>query len=85
MSKLPQFFPATVYSPFKTYFDGEASMLSANNKSGRFDILPGHINFLCLLSPGMLRIETDGKATEFELNKGILQVVDGAAYVFVNI
>jgi F0F1-type ATP synthase epsilon subunit len=83
--KLTKTFPVTVFSPFQTYFEGPALMVQATNGSGPFDVLEGHANFLCLLTPGKLRIQTPGKAPEFDIQKGILQVVDGVTYVFLNI
>ncbi len=60
-------------------------MVQATNKSGPFDVLEGHANFLCLLLPGTMRIQTLSKVTELDIQKGILQVVDGTTYVFLNI
>lgn len=78
-------FPVTVFSPFQTFFEGPAMLVQATNKSGPFDVLEGHANFLCLLSPGTLRIHSPAKTEEFSIQKGILQVVNGQTYVFLNI
>ena len=40
-----------IYAPFRTYFEGSAANLSAANKTGPFDILPHHKNFMTLLVP----------------------------------
>lgn len=83
--KFKKTFPVTIYSPFQTYYDGPALLLQAENKTGPFDILADHANFLCLLSPGVMRVQAPDKTSEFTLDKGILQVVDGAVFVFANI
>jgi len=83
--KIQKTFSLTVFSPFKTYYEGSALLLTAENKSGPFGILAEHANFLCLLSPGTLQIQAPEKNFELPVDKGIVQVVDGAAYVFVGI
>jgi F0F1-type ATP synthase epsilon subunit len=83
--KLKKSFPVTVFSPFQTYYEGEAMLVQATNKSGPFDILEGHANFLCLLLPGTLKIQASEKVSEIPIQKGILQVVNGSTYVFLNI
>ena len=50
-----------VHSPFKVYYDDEASSLSAANKTGPFDILPRHKNFMTLVSPCNVIVRANGK------------------------
>jgi F0F1-type ATP synthase epsilon subunit len=55
-----------VYAPFRTYFDGKAESLSAENKTGPFDILPHHKNFMSLLAPCTITVRKGGEP-EFKL------------------
>lgn len=72
-------------SPFELYFDGEATALSAQNRIGAFDILPGHADFFSMLVPGEIVIQADGKEpVKFDATSGILTVRDNQAYLFVN-
>jgi F0F1-type ATP synthase epsilon subunit len=72
-------------SPFELYFEGEAIALSARNRVGAFDVLPGHADFFSMLEPGEITIQpTDGTPIKIEAHSGILTVRDNEAYLFVN-
>jgi F-type H+-transporting ATPase subunit epsilon len=72
-------------SPFELYYEGEASALSASNRIGDFDILPGHADFFSMLEPGEITIQTDNdEPITINAKNGILTVRDNQAYLFVN-
>ena len=72
-------------SPFELYFDGEATSLSAQNRIGAFDILPGHADFFSMLEPGEITIQVNDKEpVKIDAKSGILTVRDNQAYLFVN-
>lgn len=72
-------------SPFNVFYEGPAQVLSAENKVGQFDILPGHADFFSVLSPGEVIIDT-GKAepVRFEISNGILTVRDDEVLLFAD-
>lgn len=78
-------FPLKILSLDHKYYDGTAVSLSAANKKGSFDILPGHINFFSLLTPGKVLVNTGSKKLEMQANSGIVRVSAGVVTVFVNI
>ncbi len=72
-------------SPFELYFEGEAVAISASNRIGDFDILPGHADFFSMLSPGEITIQKiDGDPVKIDAKSGIVTVRDNQAYLFVN-
>lgn len=71
-------------APFELYFEGPASSVSATNKVGLFDILPGHADFFSVLSPGEVIIENGSEPTKFEISNGIVTVRDNEVMMFVN-
>jgi F0F1-type ATP synthase epsilon subunit len=75
-----------VYAPFKTYFDGVAASLSAVNKTGPFDILAGHHNFMSLLMPCTITVRAPGKA-DFEMHaeRGVMHVKADKVTVFLDV
>lgn len=75
-----------VYAPFRTYFDEDAESLSATNKTGPFDILPGHKNFMTLLVPCVITVRRKGK-TDFHLkvSRGVMHVKSDKATVFLDV
>ncbi len=79
---------ARVYSPFKSYFDGVAFSLSATNKTGDFDILPHHHNFISLLIPCVVTIRTvenEEKPVKIKISGGILHVKADEVIVFLDV
>lgn len=71
-------------SPFRIYYEGEAKMVSAANRVGKFDILPGHADFFSVMTPGEVIIETDKDSVSFKISNGIITVQDSQAILFVN-
>lgn len=72
-------------APFELYYDGEATSLTAANKVGEFDILPGHADFFSVLRPCEILIENDTKEpTKFEISGGIVTVRDNEVMLFCN-
>lgn len=73
-----------VYAPFKTYFDGLANSISAENDTGPFDILGGHKNFMTLLNPCELVIRAD-QEEKIKISRGIMHVKAGRVTVFLDV
>lgn len=75
-----------VYSPFKVYFEGLALSVSAASKTGNFDILPKHHNFITLLEPCDLVIRTEGQDDEIiPITGGIMHVKADQVTVFLDV
>jgi len=70
--------------PFHIYYEGFAQVVTATNKVGEFDILPGHADFFSILSPGNIVIETKSEPIIFKANNGIVAVRDNEVMLFVN-
>jgi F0F1-type ATP synthase epsilon subunit len=71
-------------APFHLYYQGQANIVSATNKVGRFDVLPGHANFFSVMSPGEVVIETGIDTINFDIIGGIIGVRDDQVMLFVN-
>lgn len=73
-------------SPFNVYYEGPAQSLSASNRVGPFDILPGHADFFSVLNAGEIVIETqpNTEPVSFMVNNGIITVRDNEVLLFVD-
>lgn len=71
-------------APFHVYYDGPAYALSAANRVGNFDILPGHADFFSMLTPCTVVIDTDKEQVTFEAHNGMITVRDNNVMLFVN-
>lgn len=74
-----------LYSQFNVYFDGGAESVSALNKTGPFDILPGHANFFTLLTAGKIRVLSGGEPLEFNVSRGVAHVSGDTVRIFMDI
>lgn len=75
-----------VYAPFKVYFEGDATSLSAVNDTGPFDILPKHHNFLCMLVPSNLVVQPVGAApVTIKIHRALLHVKADRVVVFMDV
>lgn len=72
-------------SPFHIFYEGPAQSVTAVNKVGVFDILPGHADFFSILNPGEVLIETGADTVNFDINNGIITVRNNEVTFFVNI
>jgi F0F1-type ATP synthase epsilon subunit len=72
-------------APFDLYFDGEATVVSAANNVGQFDILPGHADFFSVMIPCEVIIEpTQGDPVKFNITNGIVTVQNDSVLLFAN-
>lgn len=75
-----------IAAPFRVYFDGQAASLSATNKTGPFDILPSHKNFMSLLIPSIVTVRTPGKPDfKLKVRQGVMHVKSDRVTVFLDV
>jgi F0F1-type ATP synthase epsilon subunit len=74
-----------VYAPFKIYYEGKGTSISAVNQTGPFDILPHHHNFLCMLEPGNLIVETLEGRKVIKVSRALMHVKADRVVVFMDV
>lgn len=75
-----------VYSPFQTYYNDEAQSISAENKTGPFDILAQHRNFITLLVPCELDIKSSkGGDKKIKINRAVMHVRRNEVTIFLDV
>ncbi len=85
MDKTAKRFKVKIFSPYQTHYEGEAVSLSASNRTGPFDILPGHINFFSLLTGGTIVLNTGFQRLEFQIGRGIVRVNHDVVTLFADV
>jgi len=69
----------------KEPFKGKAEAVSSQNRLGKFDILPEHINFITLIF-GSLTVHThDRKKIAYQFERGVLEVSENRVNVFLGL
>jgi F0F1-type ATP synthase epsilon subunit len=75
-----------VYSPFRTYYDQDSYSISGLNRTGPFDILPHHHNFMSLLEACELQIRPlTGPDQRIRISGGLMNVKADQVTVFLDI
>ena len=75
-----------VHSPFREYYAGLATSMTAENATGTFDILPQHHNFISLLLPCDLIIRTASAGElKLQISGGLCHVKADRTTVFLDI
>ncbi len=74
-----------VWSPFRIYFDGEATSISGVNATGPFDVLPRHRNFITLLQASDLALGSRDGPLRIRISGGVMQVHNDTVTVFLEV
>lgn len=63
-----------IYSPEKTVFNGEVSLVEVPGTKGRFEILENHDAIITTLQPGVIRYIADGQEIKQPVSSGYVEV-----------
>lgn len=63
-----------IYSPEKTVFDGEVSLVEVPGTKGRFEILENHDAIITTLQPGEIRYIVNGQEIKQSVSSGYVEV-----------
>ena len=75
-----------MYTPYKTFFEGDAKSISALNDTGDFDVLPGHHNFITMLKPCKVSIQLpDETFKKIPIARGLMHVREDKIVVFLDV
>jgi F0F1-type ATP synthase epsilon subunit len=74
-----------IFSPFEVFYEGPAYSLSARTQAGPFDVLYDHANFISLVLPGKVAVQTPFGNRNYNITRGILKVHNNYAVLFANI
>lgn len=69
----------------KKGFEGEARSVSSKNVSGRFDLLPGHANFISVIEDFLIVRTLEGEKTRYDFFRGVLEVSNDRVRVFLEL
>lgn len=75
---------ATIVTPDKAYFDGEASFVVLPAWDGEIGVLPGHAPLIARLSHGVARVTHGDQVTRLALFGGFLKVQDDLVSVLAS-
>lgn len=88
MAKEKPFLPVQIFFPAimnKENFKGKAAAVSTENKMGKFDVLPQHINFITLIFKNLTLHTLKKEKIEYSFERGVLIVRKGEIIVFLGL
>lgn len=74
-----------IYAPFKVYYDGVATNVTATNDTGKFDVLARHHNFITILNAGEIIVRDDQGEHKIKNDVAIMHVKGNQVIVFLNV
>ena len=74
-----------VRSPEVVVFEGDVKALTSENEVGVFDVLPLHENFISVIQSFLKIHDVNGGVREIEIDKGILEVWQDTAEIYLGI
>lgn len=69
----------------KIILQGEAHAVSSLNNSGKFDILPHHINFITMITDYVKIYLPDKRMLEFHIKSGVMRVLNDNVEIYVGV
>lgn len=82
---IPKDLMVKLYSPYKVYFKDSADSVTAVNRTGPFDVLPGHHNFLTLLEKCEVTVRQPNKSQKFKIARGVMHVKKNSVTIFLDV
>ena len=83
---IPQTMHVKIHAPFRVYFDDKAESLSAVDKTGPFDVLPRHKNFMSLLEPCTITVRQPAKPDfNIQVSQAVMHVRADKVTVFLDV
>lgn len=78
-------FEVKIVNQVGVVFNGEASALASANNKGEFSILPGHTNFISLITQPVMLYPPQGQPKKFEVGLGILRCLHNRVEIFTGL
>ena len=69
----------------KVFYKDFCDIVSSTNEVGPFDILPFHINFICLIKEYTHVYVGDRKILDLKISNGILKVEDNMVSIYLDV
>ena len=66
-------------------YQGKVAAVSSENKVGKFDILPGHTNFISLIFNKLTVHTLTKKKVDYAFKRGVLEVSENSVKVFLGL
>ena len=73
-----------IITPDKEIFTGEASLVQFPGIDGLFEVLENHAPLIAALKTGKIKMESQGQTQYFDINGGIVEVLQNKVLVLAD-
>ncbi len=70
-----------IITPDKTIYKGEAQLVQLPGIDGSFEILENHAPLISALIKGNIKVKKNGKEESFEINGGVIEVLNNKVLI----
>lgn len=78
-------FHTLIMNTEKILYEGEVKYVSSKNEKAKFDILPGHTNFISIIKEYLTVVKPDESKLEFKVDHGIIMCYESNLKVYLGI
>lgn len=75
----------TILTPEKNIFEGEADLVQLPGSDGLFEILKNHAPMIAALGKGKIKVGNNNDFSYFDINGGIVEVLNNKILVLAEI
>lgn len=75
----------SIRSTDELIWEGSAQSVSSKNSSGKFDVLPGHANFITIVEGDPIVVDDGQKKKEYKYSKAVLYVKRDTVKIYADI
>ena len=78
-------FQTIIMNTEKVLFEGKAKYVSSKNDTAKFDILPGHTNFISIIKEYVTLMTADDQKIDYKVDYGIIMCYENILKVYLGI
>jgi ATP synthase, Delta/Epsilon chain, beta-sandwich domain len=78
-------FPISIYNQLGVVFEGTVKAIACGNAQGEFSVLPGHTNFISMITKPVVAFLVSGETKTFPVGLGVIRVLDNKAELYIGL
>jgi len=78
-------FDLIIHNQVGLVFHDKVTAIASSNNQGPFSVLPGHTNFISLITDAVTAYQVDGQIKKFEIGLGVLRCLNNKVEVFAGL
>lgn len=78
-------FPIKIYNQLGLVFEGSVKAIACGNAQGEFSVLPGHTNFISMITKPVVAFLPSGETQTFQVGLGVIRVLENTVELYIGL